>query len=1231
MQPPSDTKRVLRYPLSPIGLCVKRVLSYASHCTPKAAAAAQHSTSVEATVPVQPEYLLGRRVTVKWDSGWFSGKVTAFNANSFKHKVEYDDGDAEELLVGLGVPIKVCIAAGEQLQLPLPSLEQLTQLSQVLLQLAEQAQAEAAKPGGPAKRRQHQKEADDRREQAEELLELADALAEAAAAATVTAGQPSIPWQAKQQALAPKGAAVAAAAPAGSGAAANAAAGPGALPDALTAAQQLLAFGAVHVANVPGLGFTQVEWLWQQLGPSMSVAEAQQLHDDHRRQQQQQQQPSGLGTELFCLEQELSEAYAEHLQNRQQHKSIFKEMDVCLRLAPEALVGRVLRVFWAADDAWFPGGVESYDAATGRHKVKYKDGEEEDLWLGIERVRLMIQPGEQLQPPDAATLRELAQCYAEQAQLLQQQFAKQQGSRSDCMDVDGEHAEDEELSRPVKLQAKAQGCPPWPALVITSEEATDFSIAQGQARLPQVCVQHFGDYTRARVSPASLLPTAVVLEQRLWLDLLARKPSRLVSTYRLSLKELITYCKTGELPDPEMVPEHNDERWLNDDSEDLLLDDQDSSSSTGSKAGKRGAKKGAAQGAAAAADKCYTVNGAALKDLRQWAADLVAQQQQSGDSAPGKAAATGGAKLPLQLAANLQLLSLGRVEFLHPAFHNEKFIWPVGFAVRRRARTPASAGRELWHLAEVLEAPDGSGPLFRITPDGCKPVSGSSPTAAWQELYRAAAGGSISGASAAAAASVCGAKLFGLQHPVVAALVQALPNAAGCDRFMAWQGEPPQPVLLTPELRLAKRAIAARLLRLPPGIQALPLRRQLVGLCDACGEEAEAEDNLMVECDKCRVMVHMRCYGMSKHPDGSSWLCDVCRLPGPASPPPCVLCPRLGGAMKVTAEGGWCHLLCATWIPGMCVADQDTMEPIIGAGRVGKDRRSLLCSICSQPYGACIQCAGSSKCYAAFHPSCARDAGYPMAAVWDEDSSDDEEDAAAPAAGTEQRSSGSKPKNAAAEAAKGKQKGRADRYEAMNASAAARVCSGKSAIHGLGVFAKVPHKAGELVVEYMGHLVRPRVADLLEARTYNQMVGAGTYIFRLNADYCVDATRAGNIAHLINHSCAPCCHSRTITVRCAATGQLRDHVVIVASRDIAAGEEMTYDYRFAGDEKLRCNCGAASCRGWVNAPGSSDSPHKRPDGSAYLPRRELAAVKEKELRGAASGCGAPAAVQRLAF
>lgn len=124
----------------------------------------------------------------------------------------------------------------------------------------------------------------------------------------------------------------------------------------------------------------------------------------------------------------------------------------------------------------------------------------------------------------------------------------------------------------------------------------------------------------------------------------------------------------------------------------------------------------------------------------------------------------------------------------------------------------------------------------------------------------------------------------------------------------------------TPELLLAKRAVAARLQRLPPRVSPRPLAR-LVGLCDACGEEAEVGDDVLVECDRCRVMVHTRCYGVRQLPDGSSWLCDVCRLPGLDGPPPCVLCPRVGGAMKVTAEGAWCHLLCATWIPGLCVTD----------------------------------------------------------------------------------------------------------------------------------------------------------------------------------------------------------------------------------------------------------------------------------------------------------------------
>ena len=36
---------------------------------------------------------------------------------------------------------------------------------------------------------------------------------------------------------------------------------------------------------------------------------------------------------------------------------------------------------------------------------------------------------------------------------------------------------------------------------------------------------------------------------------------------------------------------------------------------------------------------------------------------------------------------------------------------------------------------EILRAPDGSGPLFRVTPQGGKPVEGPSATKAWQALY----------------------------------------------------------------------------------------------------------------------------------------------------------------------------------------------------------------------------------------------------------------------------------------------------------------------------------------------------------------------------------------------------------------------------------------------------------------------------------------------------------------
>lgn len=69
----------------------------------------------------------------------------------------------------------------------------------------------------------------------------------------------------------------------------------------------------------------------------------------------------------------------------------------------------------------------------------------------------------------------------------------------------------------------------------------------------------------------------------------------------------------------------------------------------------------------------------------------------------------------------------------------------------------------------------------------------------------------------------------------------------------------------------------------------------------------------------------------------------------------------------------------------------------------------------------------------------------------------------------------------------------------------------------------------DMVIEYVGELVRPSVADARERASYDSLVGAGTYIFRLNMKECVDATRSGNLAHLLNHSCDPNCYSRTVS------------------------------------------------------------------------------------------------------
>ncbi|KAK9809202.1 hypothetical protein WJX72_011258 [[Myrmecia] bisecta] len=809
----------------------------------------------------------------------------------------------------------------------------------------------------------------------------------------------------------------------------------------------------------------------------------------------------------------------------------FRALDVAAKIDPEALVGRRMRVYWPDDDGWFLGTATEYFPDTGKHKIEYIDGDVEVVWVAMEQIRLLMYAGEVLVPPTSAKLHDIARCLLKAAEELE---AADAGKR-DAMQQRGYDLHEKAGLLQLQEQtavvwARSPGWPDWPAIVITPEEADASGVKKaGRDSIP---VHWFGTMEFGRVKPEHLT---------LFRDGLDAGMHRVAGNRNRRLRaacyEVRIYFESGELP-AKMVPINNDDPDYDDEDE----DDVPARSS--------------------------------------------AKKAKVASSAPGDV------KLPVRLSDALSVHSLGRIEYIHPAFHNEKNFWPVGFSAVRMAATPASANKRVAHRCEILEAADGSGPLFRVTPEGLPAVEAATATKAWAALYASEAGDN--GSASMRSLGIAGVRIFGLANPRIMRLLQRLEGANKCERYCSWEGEPPELVPLTPAEQRQRAAALAAMQQLPEGIAAVRAHNSAEGFCHVCAREDEIDGNHLLQCDACRAFVHMDCYGVEEQPNGSLWLCDVCKL-GIKQAPACCLCPVQGGLLKPTSCGRWCHVACALWMPETHVEEEGS-GAVAGIQQISKARFQLKCSICEQQHGACIQCAGSRACFTAFHPLCARNAGLPMATSPSRDPKAAHASTAEPPAKRQRTRSDQRRRR------KGNGRWQSSLLDegtdigagcrlmcfcAKHRSAAAetwplRVTCGKSDIHGWGAFSKRALAKGDMVLEYVGELVRPSIADAREKRLYNSMVGAGTYVFRMSDAECVDATRKGNLAHLLNHSCDPNCYSRTITVQDKRSGRTHDHVVICAKKDIPAMQELTYDYRFCGDEQLPCNCGAATCRGHVN-------------------------------------------------
>ncbi len=128
-----------------------------------------------------------------------------------------------------------------------------------------------------------------------------------------------------------------------------------------------------------------------------------------------------------------------------------------------------------------------------------------------------------------------------------------------------------------------------------------------------------------------------------------------------------------------------------------------------------------------------------------------------------------------------------------------------------------------------------------------------------------------------------------------------------------------------------------------------------------------------------------------------------------------------------------------------------------------------------------------------------------------------------------------------------------------------------SAIHAAGCYTTTPIGKGVLVAEYDGPRLTKREADT----AYEE--SPITYLFGIGDGSTV--IDGHSMAMFINHSCDPNCE----------TEELQGRVWIRAIRDIAAGEEITYDYCLydGGDDEAICNCGAPQCRGTMYSPQES--------------------------------------------
>ncbi|KAG4380280.1 hypothetical protein GLYMA_16G143100v4 [Glycine max] len=130
---------------------------------------------------------------------------------------------------------------------------------------------------------------------------------------------------------------------------------------------------------------------------------------------------------------------------------------------------------------------------------------------------------------------------------------------------------------------------------------------------------------------------------------------------------------------------------------------------------------------------------------------------------------------------------------------------------------------------------------------------------------------------------------------------------------------------------------------------------------------------------------------------------------------------------------------------------------------------------------------------------------------------------------------------------------------------------------------------GTFVCEYIGEVLDTREAQNRRKRygkehcsyfyDVDDHVNDMSRLIEGQAHYVIDTTRFGNVSRFINNSCSPNLVSYQVLVE--SMDCERAHIGLYANRDIALGEELTYNYHYelVPGEGSPCLCGSTKCRG----------------------------------------------------